>query len=87
MKWLIALGLVITLLGAGFGFWGLWVTEDQALEIGQARLSGDNREHDLQLPSVQNLIRQSRFCFPKAVPSLLKARLSPRNRRNLANVG
>jgi len=42
MKWLIVLGLVITLLGAGLGFWGVWVNEDQALEIGQARLSGDN---------------------------------------------
>jgi hypothetical protein len=57
------LGLVFTLIGAGLGFWGVWVNEDQALEIGQARLSGDNREKDLQLPSVQNLIRQSRFAM------------------------
>ena len=63
MKWLIPVGLVITLLGAALGFWGVWVTEDQALEIGQARLSGDNREQDLQLPSVQNLISQSRFAM------------------------
>jgi hypothetical protein len=62
-KSVIVVGLVITLVGAGLGFWGVWVNEDQALEIGQARLSGDNRERDLQLPSVQNLIRQSRFAM------------------------
>jgi len=59
----IVLGLVLTLIGAGLGFWGVWVDEDQAFEIGQARLSGDNRQQDLQLPSVQNLIRQSRFAM------------------------
>ena len=58
-RWLIVAGLVITLIGAWLGFNGVWVTEDQALEIGQARWSGDDRKQSLQLPAVQNLLRQS----------------------------
>ena len=58
-RWLIVAGLVITLIGAWLGFNGVWVTEDQALEIGQARGSGDDRKQSLQLPAVQNLLRQS----------------------------
>ena len=59
-KWLIVLGLVTTLLGAGFGFWGVWVTEDQAIEIGVSRLTSPDRAQELQLPAVQNLLWQSR---------------------------
>ena len=51
-KMLMVIGLVLTVLGAGCGFFGVWVDEDQALEIGQSRWSGDNREQDLQLPAV-----------------------------------
>ena len=58
-RWLIVAGLVITLIGAWLGFNGVWVTEDQALEIGQARWSGDDRKQSIQLPAVQNLLRQS----------------------------
>jgi hypothetical protein len=34
-KWLMIAGLTLTLVGAGFGFWGVWVDEDQALGYGQ----------------------------------------------------
>jgi hypothetical protein len=62
-KMLMVIGLVLTVLGAGCGFFGVWVDEDQALEIGQSRLSGEYREQDLQLPAVQNLLRQSRLAM------------------------
>jgi hypothetical protein len=56
---LIVAGLVLTLFGAGFGFFGVWVSEDQALAIGLGGPGGENRERDLQHPTVQNLLRQS----------------------------
>jgi hypothetical protein len=62
-RWLVVGGLVLILLGAGLGFKGVWVSEDQALAIGLGGLGGENRERDLQHPTVQNLIRQSRLAM------------------------
>jgi hypothetical protein len=62
-QWLMIIGLGLTLLGASFGFYGVWVDKDQAIEIGEARLSYDTREQDIQLPSVQNLLRQSHLAM------------------------
>jgi len=62
-QWLMIVGLALTLLGACFGFWGVWVDEDQALEYGQMYLSGETRERNLQLPPVQNLLRQSQLAM------------------------
>jgi hypothetical protein len=62
-QWLMISGLALTLVGAGFGFFGVWVDKDEAIEIGEARPSYDTREQDLQLPSVQNLLRQSRLAM------------------------
>jgi hypothetical protein len=58
-KWLTVLGLVVTLIGAGFGTYGVWVSEDEAIERGVSRWSGGTREDQLKLPAVQNLISQS----------------------------
>jgi len=60
MKFLIILGLIFTLIGSGLGLWGVWVTEDQAIEIGVSRLTSPDRAQDLQLPAVQSLLWQSR---------------------------
>ena len=62
-QWLMISGLALTLVGAGFGFYAVWVDKDQAIEIGEARLSYDTPEQDLQLPSLQNLLRQSRLAM------------------------
>jgi hypothetical protein len=62
-KWLTVLGLVVTLIGAGFGTYGVWVSEDEAIERGVSRWSGGTREDQLKLPAVQNLISQSRFAM------------------------
>ncbi len=63
MKWLMIAGLIFTLAGAGFGARGVYLTEDQAVQIGVARFNGNNRQEDLQLPAVRNLISQSRFAM------------------------
>ena len=49
-RWLIVAGLVITLIGAWLGLNGVWVTEDQALEIGQARWSGTTESRVFSSP-------------------------------------
>lgn len=63
VKSLIVTGLLFTLVGAGLGFWGVWVDQKQALEYGQAYLSYSAPEGNLTLPPVRNLIRQSRFAM------------------------
>jgi hypothetical protein len=62
-KWLTVLGLVVTLIGAGFGTYGVWVSEDEAIERGVSRWSGGTREDQVKLPAVQNLISQSHFAM------------------------
>jgi uncharacterized membrane protein len=62
-RWLTVLGLVITLIGAGFGTYGVWVSKDEAIERGLSRWSGGTREDQLKLPAVQNLISQSHFAM------------------------
>jgi len=59
--WLTIIGLVITLIGAGFGVIGVRVTEDQAIERGVSQWSGGTRDEKLKLPAVRNLLRQSHF--------------------------
>jgi hypothetical protein len=62
-KGLVIFGLLLTILGAGLGFRGVWVSEDQAAEVGKARWSGGSREEFLQLPAVKSLIGQSRYAM------------------------
>jgi hypothetical protein len=62
-KWLTVLGLVVTLIGAGFGTYGVWVSEDEAIERGVSRWSGGTREDQLKLPPVQNQISQSHLAM------------------------
>jgi hypothetical protein len=60
-KCLAIFGLVLTLIGAGCGTYGVWVSSDEAIERGVSRFSGGTREQQLQLPAVQNLLEQSHF--------------------------
>jgi hypothetical protein len=57
---LTVLGLLLTLLGGAIGAWGVWLTPHEAVEIGVSRWNGDIEEQNLQLPGVQNLLRESR---------------------------
>lgn len=58
---------VLTGLGLAFTLAGAWITaravilkEDDAIDIGLARFSGETREENLRLPMVQNLLASSR---------------------------
>lgn len=55
------LGLLSTFVGAGLGVFGVWVTPDQAVTLGVTRLAGTTREENLELPAVQNLLKQSKY--------------------------
>jgi len=60
-NWLTIIGLMLTLIGAGCGTFGVWLSPDEAIERGVSRWSGGTRDQQLQLPPVQNLLQQSRF--------------------------
>lgn len=62
-KWLTIAGLLLTLVGAGFGVRGVYLSEDQAIQVGVMRFNGNNRQEDLELPAVRNLIKQSRYAM------------------------
>lgn len=53
-------GLSLTLVGAVLTARSVILSEDQALDIGVASYVSGQREEDLQLPSVQNLLQASR---------------------------
>lgn len=57
---LTGLGLVITLVGAWITARAVILKEDDAINIGLARFSGETREENLDLPMVQNLLASSR---------------------------
>ncbi|EAQ26709.1 hypothetical protein [Roseovarius sp. 217] len=57
---LTGLGLVITLIGAWITARAVILKEDDAINIGLARFSGETREENLGLPMVQNLLASSR---------------------------
>lgn len=57
---LTGLGLAITLAGAWITARAVILKEDDAIDVGLARLSGETREENLRLPMVQNLLASSR---------------------------
>lgn len=61
-------GLFFTLIGAWIAAQAVILKEDDAIKIGLARYSGKNRDENLKLPAVQNLLASSRgarrgLCF------------------------
>jgi len=60
-KWLSIFGLALTLIGAGCGTYGVWLSPDEAIERGVSRWSGGTRDEQLKLPPVHNLLEQSHF--------------------------
>lgn len=55
-----AAGLILTLVGAWVAARSVILSEDDALNIGLARFASDNREDNLRLPHVQNLLASSK---------------------------
>jgi hypothetical protein len=54
------IGLLMTGLGAYLAARAMWLTDQQAVEIGVSRGTASTVEENLKLPAVQNLLRQSR---------------------------
>jgi hypothetical protein len=59
MAWVNVVGLTCDLVGAVWLALGLFISEDKALELGQAKWSGDTPEENLRLPAVRDRLRQS----------------------------
>lgn len=57
---LTALGLALTLIGAGITARAVILREDDAIAIGLARYTVQTRDEKLRLPMVQNLLASSR---------------------------
>jgi len=57
---LLAFGLLLTVVGAGITASAVVLNEDDAIGIGVSRFASANREENLKLPAVQNLLRASR---------------------------
>lgn len=57
---LAALGLLLAAVGAVHASRGSILTEEEAVEIGVSRLSGQTHAENLELPAVQALLRQSK---------------------------
>ena len=62
-KWLTIVGLSLTLIGAGCGTYGVWLSPKQAVERGVSRFSDGTNEQQSQPPAVQNLLQQSHFAL------------------------
>ncbi len=54
------IGLALTLFGAGRTARAVFLREEDAIRIGQARFGSDSSEENLRLPAVQNLLASSR---------------------------
>jgi len=54
------IGLVLDIIGALVLSYGLVISRRDALELGQARWSGDTDEENLKLPQVRDRLKQSR---------------------------
>ncbi|GEM_PF-1898743 len=53
-------GLTLTCLGAAIAAQAVILSADEALNVGYSRFASGDREEDLKLPMVQNLLRSSR---------------------------
>jgi hypothetical protein len=60
MAWLNLVGLAFDLAGAVVLAWGLFITQDEAIELGVSRYAGDTTQERLELPAVADRLRQSR---------------------------
>jgi len=60
MAWLTIIGLILDLVGASILTVSLFLSKDEALNIGLPKWAGDNDEDNLKNPLVQELLNQSR---------------------------
>jgi hypothetical protein len=60
MAWVNVAGLVCDVIGATVLTAGLLISRTRAIELGVSRVSGDTDEENIQLPAVEDRLRQSR---------------------------
>jgi hypothetical protein len=60
MEWLNVVGLSLDVIGAFVLARGLFLSPQQAVELGVGRWASDDFENNLKLPAVQDRLRQSR---------------------------
>ena len=60
-QWVNTVGLLADIFGVSLLSWGLFVSKQKALELGQSRISGDTDEENLKLPAVADRLKQSHF--------------------------
>jgi hypothetical protein len=60
VEWVNVVGLACDIAGAAWLAWGLFISEDEALKLGQAYYSQETRGKNLELPPVKDRLRQSR---------------------------
>jgi len=56
---IITIGLLLDIAGAAILAFGLFVTDDQAIELGGTRWMSEDRDENLKIPSIADRIRQS----------------------------
>ncbi|MDO8329020.1 MAG: hypothetical protein Q7T36_00945 [Fluviicoccus sp.] len=66
-QWANVIGLGLDAVGAVFLTYGLIISRAKALELGQSYLSGETDEENLQLPPVNDRLKQSRNAIIGAV--------------------
>ena len=60
-QWINTFGLVADIIGVGLLSWGLFVSEEKAIELGVSRVAGDTDEENVTLPAVADRLKQSLF--------------------------
>ncbi len=58
--WFTLIGLSLDIAGAIILVAGLFISEEDAVKLGVSRISGDTLDENLQLPAVQDRLKQSR---------------------------
>lgn len=60
MAWLTIMGLILDLVGASILTVRLFISKDEALNLGVSRWASSDEEENLKLPLVQEFLNQSR---------------------------
>lgn len=60
-RWLIIVGLFVDFVGVGFLSVGHFISKRQALDLGTPKWAGKTNDVNLKLPTVQKLLRQSKY--------------------------
>ena len=60
MAWLTIIGLILDLVGASILTVSMFLSKDEAINLGVTRIASNTKENNLKLPLVQEFLNQSR---------------------------